>query len=78
MVVLEVQDQGKGAPTEALKFSGDSVGALGVGLRGMNERLQQVGGKLEVFSKETGTVVRATVPLRTGEGLNSSAAVSGR
>lgn len=78
MVVLEVEDQGKGAPTEALKFSGDSVGALGVGLRGMNERLQQVGGKLEVFSKETGTVVRATVPLRTGEELNSSAAVSGR
>jgi PAS domain S-box-containing protein len=78
MVVLEVQDQGKGAPTEALKFSSDFLRARGVGLRGMNERLTQVGGKLEVFSKEPGTLVRATVPLRTGENLNSRAAVSGR
>jgi PAS domain S-box-containing protein len=77
-VVLEVQDQGKRAPTEALKFGSDFLGVPGVGLRGMNERLKQVGGKLEVFSKETGTLVRATVPLRAGENLHSSAAVSGR
>jgi PAS domain S-box-containing protein len=77
--VLEVRDQGKGAPAAALEFSRDSVGALGVGLRGMNERLRQLGGKLELFSSEKGTTVRATVPLRTSRSKNSSssAAASG-
>lgn len=75
--VLEVQDQGKGAPAAALELSGDSIGALGVGLRGMNERVRQLGGKLELFSSKSGTIVRATVPLRTGKDLNSRAARSG-
>lgn len=76
-VVLEVRDQGKGAPAAALELSGNSVGALGVGLRGMNERVRQLGGKLELFSSKRGTTVRAAVPLRKGKDLNSSAAASG-
>jgi PAS domain S-box-containing protein len=77
--ILEVQDQGKGAPAEALQFSNHSVRTLGVGLRGMNERLRQLGGKLEVVSSEKGTTVRATVPLQasSSEDLSSSAVASG-
>ena len=75
--VLEVLDQGKGVPAAILEFSNDSIGMLGVGLRGMNERLRQLGGKLELISSNVGTRVRATVPLQTSKDLSSSAAASG-
>jgi PAS domain S-box-containing protein len=61
-VVLEVSDEGKGTQC-AEEVGHDSVGALGVGLRGMSERVQQIGGKLELFSSKKGTTVTATVPL---------------
>jgi PAS domain S-box-containing protein len=64
--VLEVRDQGKGIPSPLLEQAGeDWMGSLGVGLRGMDERMRQLGGKLEVASTDHGTVVRALVP--TGE-----------
>ena len=62
-VTLEVTDSGKGIPSGLLEQSGqDWTGALGVGLRGMNERMRQLGGSLEVVSTEKGTAVSATVP----------------
>jgi PAS domain S-box-containing protein len=62
-VTLEVTDTGKGIPAGLLEQSGqDWTGALGVGLRGMNERMRQMGGSLEVVSTEKGTAVSATVP----------------
>jgi PAS domain S-box-containing protein len=61
-VVLEVKDEGKGAPPGVLEFSGDALGTLGVGLRGMNERVRQLGGKLELSSSEKGMTVRAVIP----------------
>jgi PAS domain S-box-containing protein len=64
MVTLEVTDTGKGIPSGLLEQSGqDWTGALGVGLRGMNERMRQLGGSLEVVSTEKGTAVSATVPV---------------
>lgn len=64
-VVLEVTDQGKGAPSSILEQGGqDWMGSLGVGLRGMSERLRQLGGTLDVSSKEGGTRVRAAVPIQ--------------
>ncbi len=66
MGILEIEDEGKGMPAELLEQSGeDWTGALGVGLRGMNERMRQLGGRLEVVSKEGGgTIVSAMVPAR--------------
>jgi PAS domain S-box-containing protein len=61
--LLEVRDMGKGIPLTLLEQSSeDWMGSLGVGLRGMNERMRQLGGKLEVSSTESGTVVIASVP----------------
>jgi len=63
IAVLQIKDQGKGIPSELLEESGeDWLGSLGVGLRGMHERMRQLGGKLEISSTEKGTVVRANVP----------------
>jgi PAS domain S-box-containing protein len=62
-VVMHVTDQGRGVPSAILEQgSADWAGSLGVGLRGMSERLRQLGGKLEITSNAAGTQVRATVP----------------
>jgi signal transduction histidine kinase len=60
-VTIEVADQGKGIPAPVLEFAQDACGTNGVGLRGMTERMRQLGGKLEVISGAAGTTVRATV-----------------
>jgi two-component system, NarL family, sensor kinase len=61
--VLEIQDRGKGiSPSQLEKSGSDWMGSMGVGLRGMNERMQQLGGTLEVTCNETGTIVVATAP----------------
>jgi signal transduction histidine kinase len=41
----------------------DEIGTLGVGLRGMNERVRQLGGKFEIASNHHGTTIRASIPL---------------
>ena len=63
-VVLKIIDQGHGVNAQDSEKSGqDWIGALGVGLRGMSERMRQVGGSLEVSSTADGTIVTATVPI---------------
>jgi PAS domain S-box-containing protein len=60
---MEIRDDGKGIPTPFLEQSGeDWMGSLGVGLRGMNERMRQLGGKLDVVSTDKGTTVVASAP----------------
>jgi len=61
-VEVEVRDQGKGIPAE--KISEVAVtGSPGVGLRGMRERLSQLGGSLELISDGKGTAVVAKLPV---------------
>ena len=63
VIALEVKDDGKGMSSGSLDgFQQDLPGTLGVGLRGMNERIRQLGGKFEVASTEHGTTIRATMP----------------
>jgi signal transduction histidine kinase len=55
---VEIADRGTGISPERLAIMG-SVGMPGVGIRGMKERLRQLGGDLEVTSDRKGTVVKA-------------------
>lgn len=59
--VLEIEDAGKGIRGELLEDSGE-LPPTGIGLRGMNERMRQLGGRLEISSNERGTMVSAIVP----------------
>lgn len=58
-LLIEINDQGKGIPSSVLDSVQDSCETTGVGLRGMTERIRQLGGKLEVVSSSSGTTVRA-------------------
>jgi signal transduction histidine kinase len=63
MAVLEIEDAGHGMPPQLLEQSGRCwMSAHGVGVRGMGERVRQLGGKLELVSNESGTKVSAFVP----------------
>jgi two-component system NarL family sensor kinase len=70
-VSVEVQDFGKGIPVNRqLELS--SSGRTGVGFRGMRERLHQLGGKLEIRSGNSGTMVTANLPLAASIAESSS------
>ncbi|HTZ73833.1 MAG TPA: ATP-binding protein [Candidatus Aquilonibacter sp.] len=70
-VGLEVADSGKGIPAQK-RAAFAAGGAMGVGLRGMRERIEQLGGAIELRSSTSGTTVVATLPAPA-----SSAAAAG-
>jgi PAS domain S-box-containing protein len=64
-VTLEVTDEGKGFSSNGESIvSGNET--PGVGLRGMRERVRQLGGQFEITSNATGTHVFASLPLVEG------------
>ena len=62
-VRLEVTDNGKGIPKEVLSTLDSSGGQLGIGIRGMRERVRQLGGRLEIKSSQGGTSILAVLPV---------------
>jgi signal transduction histidine kinase len=62
-LTLEIEDRGRGMPPELIAQLPTGGGALGVGVAAMRERLQQLGGTLDIESNDRGTVVRARIPL---------------
>lgn len=65
-IVLKVQDNGRGINPEiqAALASGKTVG---VGFRGIQERLRNLNGKIEIQSSAKGTIVTATLPAKESE-----------
>jgi signal transduction histidine kinase len=61
-VSVEIEDKGKGIPPEKQQEM-NSSGTPGVGIRGMRERLRQLGGTLEFRSNGSGTLVTVELPL---------------
>jgi PAS domain S-box-containing protein len=59
-VTVEVQDGGKGMP--AKKLAEVQSHGSGVGLRGMQERVRQFRGKMDIESNGSGTTVKVTLP----------------
>jgi signal transduction histidine kinase len=63
VVVLEIEDEGKGFPKGVLELNDDDMpSSFGVGLRGTNERMRELGGMIELRVANKGAIVRAVVP----------------
>jgi PAS domain S-box-containing protein len=79
IVRLEVADNGKGMPDDILAALNSSGGQLGVGIRGMKERVRQLGGWLQIRSQQGGTTIIVSLPVResAGEGVRSQASGPG-
>jgi signal transduction histidine kinase len=61
-MVLEVEDRGQGIPAGSVKDIMSGRGAVGVGIAGMTERIEHLGGRLEIESSDRGTKVRVRLP----------------
>ena len=72
-VRVEVEDRGKGMPPEK-QFEMAATGIPGVGIRGMRERLRQLGGSLDIQSSGKGTLIVARLPV--ADTSSSSTAVA--
>jgi two-component system NarL family sensor kinase len=62
-LVLEIHDRGHGIPSASLEQIMRGGGVVGVGIAGMCERMEQLGGSLEITSGDHGTTVRARLQL---------------
>lgn len=69
-VKLFIRDYGKGLPAE--HSSGEAKGKMGVGLRGMTERIRQLGGILSIRSTSPGTLIEARLPVSSNAAKNDS------
>ena len=65
-VRLEVMDHGKGISPQ-MRDQMESGGTVGVGVRGMRERVRQLGGSLKISSDDAGTGTRIVVRLPATE-----------
>jgi signal transduction histidine kinase len=65
-ILVRVLDNGKGAGKDILRME---ASALGVGLGGMKQRVEELGGALRLSDGRPGTIVEAEIPLSV---LNST------
>ena len=62
LILLTVRDTGRGIPPELF----DSHGlprAVGVGIRGMRERVRELGGQLRILPASPGTIIEVQLPM---------------
>jgi two-component system, NarL family, sensor kinase len=72
-VVMEVEDWGRGFTPEHLIVA--ESGALGVGIVGMHERVEHLGGELMISSQPgKGTIIRLVLPLAAGAMTSAASA----
>ena len=77
VVRLEVADNGKGIPEEIMTTLNSSGGQLGVGIRGMRERVRQLGGWLQIRSRPNGTTIVVSLSVKESAGDAGKSQASG-
>ena len=62
---LVVRDYGRGIPLDTLEhLEAAAAKSLGVGLTGMRERVNELGGRLQILHENPGTSVKVTIPMQ--------------
>jgi two-component system NarL family sensor kinase len=61
--VFTVRDFGRGIPAQLIQGSQTNGDRFGVGLSGMRERVNDLGGKFELQSGAEGTAITVSIPL---------------
>jgi len=61
---VRIVDRGVGVPSEVIDHIKQGKALEGIGLRGMYERVRELGGQLEIQSSALGTAVSAVLPLK--------------
>jgi signal transduction histidine kinase len=61
-VRLEIEDEGRGMPRH-LRNHGNALGASGLGIAGMQQRVRELGGRIDIQSEDHGTRVAITIPI---------------
>jgi signal transduction histidine kinase len=74
-VLVEIEDKGRGIPPEKREEMSAS-GTPGVGIRGMRERLRQLGGTLDISSNGSGTVIVVRLPMAEVSSASSALEVT--
>ncbi len=75
-VILKIQDYGKGIPADTLQQFQTNGTRAGVGLAGMVERVREQGGRLDIQSDRSGTLLSAFVPTETVASVKRGAEAS--
>jgi signal transduction histidine kinase len=63
-VTVEVSDQGRGMRAQKAGHKAGSTALFGVGIMGMQERVKQLGGRMEIESSDKGTTVQVILRAR--------------
>jgi PAS domain S-box-containing protein len=66
-LTLEISDPGRGGSASVLRGKDEPRFKAGVGIASMQERVNLIGGQLEIDSTDQGTTVRVTIPLGGNE-----------
>lgn len=71
-VRLEVADRGTGFPRDRMPAMQELTSAVGVGIAGMRERVNQLGGRLDIQTGPGGTTITASLPLEADEAASQA------
>jgi signal transduction histidine kinase len=77
-VILKIRDYGHGMPQPVLQRFREAGTGVGVGLAGMQERISELGGRLEISAASPGTVVTVSMPISKREDTLASSAKAGQ
>ena len=67
-VAVQIKDDGHRMTPETSELIRSARATVGIGLSGMRERIRQLGGRLQIESDTTGTLIRATLPFSEAQG----------
>ena len=71
-VRLAIEDRGRGLPPE-FRSPEEPEGRFGMGMLSMRERVEQLGGRLEIASSDAGTKLTVRLPLGMNAGESARA-----